>query len=69
MTRKTKAVVFDRNPGRNAQTYGIARQLNTDEDLIHKPSVGVMGTKGDSQCYMGVQRKVCLLYTSPSPRD
>ena len=58
MTRKTKAVVFDRNPGRNAQTYGIARQLNTDEDLIHKPSVGVMGTKGDSQCYMGVQRKV-----------
>ena len=58
MTQKSKSVVFDTNPGRNAQTYGIARELNTDENLIHKPSVGVMGTKGDSQCYMGVQRKV-----------
>ena len=58
MAKKSKAVVFDKNPGRNAQTYGIARQLNTDEDLIHEPSVGVVGTKGDSQCYMGVQRKV-----------
>jgi len=27
-------------------------------ELIHEPSVGVIGTKGDSQCYMGVQRKV-----------
>ena len=58
MASKSKAVVFDKNPGRNAQTYGIARQLNTEEDLIHEPSVGVVGTKGDSQCYMGVQRKV-----------
>jgi len=45
MASKSKAVVFDKNPGRNAQTYGIARQLNTDEDLIHEPSVGVVGTK------------------------
>ena len=29
MASKSKAVVFDKNPGRNAQTYGIARQLNT----------------------------------------
>jgi len=58
MAHKPKTVVFDSNPGRNAQTYGIARQLNTDESLIHKPSVGVVGTKGDSQCYIGVQRKV-----------
>jgi len=56
--RSNKSVVFDSNPGRNAQTYGIARELNTDLDLIHKPSVGVVGTKGDSQCYIGVQRKV-----------
>jgi len=42
MASKSKAVVFDKNPGRNAQTYGIARQLNTDEDLIHEPSVGVV---------------------------
>ena len=58
MAPKSKAVLFDTNPGRNAQTYGIARELKTDEDLIHEPSVGVIGTKGDSQCYMGVQRKV-----------
>jgi len=58
MPKKSKAVIFDTNPGRNAQTYGIARQLDTDMDLIHEPSVGVIGTKGDSQCYMGVQRKV-----------
>lgn len=58
MSNKSKAVVFDHNPGRNAQTYGIARELGTDPNLIHAPSVGVVGTKGDSQCYMGVQRKV-----------
>jgi dihydroxy-acid dehydratase len=58
MTSKSKSVVFDKNPGRNAQTYGVARELGTDMDLIHEPSVGVMGTKGDSQCYLGVQRKV-----------
>ena len=58
MSNKTKTVIFDNNPGRNSQTYGIARQLGADPDLIHEPSVGVMGTKGDSQCYIGVQRKV-----------
>ncbi len=58
MSNKSKSVVFDNNPGRNAQTYGVARELNADMDLIHEPSVGVVGTKGDSQCYIGVQRKV-----------
>ena len=58
MAKKSKAVLFDSNPGRNAQTYGIARELGTDLDLIHSPSVGVIGTKGDSQCYLGVQKKV-----------
>lgn len=58
MSKKSKSVVFDNNPGRNAQTYGVARELNADMDLIHEPSVGVVGTKGDSQCYLGVQRKV-----------
>jgi len=58
MAKKSKTVIFDTNPGRNAQTYGIARQLETDENLIHEPSIGVIGTKGDSQCYIGVQRKV-----------
>jgi len=57
-TRTDKSVLIDTNPGRSAQTYGIARVLETDTDLIHEPSVGVMGNKGDSQCYLGVQMKV-----------
>ncbi len=55
---KRRTVLIDRNPGRNAQTFGIARELGTDLELIHEPSVGVIGTKGDSQCYLGVQSKV-----------
>ncbi|MEP0942089.1 MAG: dihydroxy-acid dehydratase [Rhizobiaceae bacterium] len=63
---KSDPVLIDTHPGRNAQVYGIARELGTDINLIHKPSVGVVGTKGDSQCYIGVQAKVeaihdCLL--------
>jgi len=46
------------HPGRSAQAYGIARELGTDPELIHKPSIGVVGNKGDSQCYIGVQDKV-----------
>ncbi|MCL0043378.1 dihydroxy-acid dehydratase [Dehalococcoidia bacterium] len=57
-TGNSKTVLIDKNPGRNAQTYGIARELGTDMDLIHEPSVGVIGNKGDSQCYLGVQQKV-----------
>lgn len=51
-------VIIDRHPGRSTQTIGIARQLGTDPELIHEPSVGVVGTKGDSQCYIGVMSKV-----------
>lgn len=53
-----KIVLIDHHPGRSTQTIGIARQLGTDPDLIHEPSVGVVGTKGDSQCYIGVMSKV-----------
>jgi dihydroxy-acid dehydratase len=56
--QNSKTVIFDNNPGRNAQTIGIAREIGTDIGLIHKPSVGVIGNKGDSQCYLGVQPKV-----------
>ena len=55
---KSRAVLIDMHPGRNAQAFGIARELATDPDLIHRPSVGVIGNKGDSQCYIGVQAKV-----------
>jgi len=43
--RNSKTVLIDTNPGRNAQTVGIARELGTDIDLIHEPSVGVIGIR------------------------
>ena len=55
---KSNVVLIDRHPGRSAQTIGMAKALGTDPELIHEPSVGVVGTKGDSQCYLGVQDKV-----------
>ena len=60
--RNSKTVLIDRNPGRSAQTVGIARELGTEIDLIHEPSVGVIGNKGDSQCYLGVQRKAEVIH-------
>ncbi len=56
------SVLIDRHPGRSTQTIGIARALGTDPDLIHEPSVGVVGTKGDSQCYLGVLAKVDAIH-------
>ncbi|MGI9426950.1 MAG: dihydroxy-acid dehydratase [Hyphomicrobiaceae bacterium] len=58
MSRSNSIVLIDNHPGRSAQTIGLAHELGTDPDLIHSPSVGVVGTKGDSQCYLGVQAKV-----------
>ncbi|MGZ5902605.1 MAG: dihydroxy-acid dehydratase domain-containing protein, partial [Reyranella sp.] len=55
---KPTTVLIDRHPGRSAQSIGLARAIGTDPDLIHEPSVGVVGTKGDSQCYLGVMAKV-----------
>lgn len=55
-------VRIDRHPGRSAQTFGIARELGTDPALIHEPAVGVVGTKGDSQCYLGVVDKVDAIH-------
>jgi dihydroxy-acid dehydratase len=62
VVRNSRTVLFDNNPGRNAQTIGIARELGTDIELIHEPSVGVVGNKGDSQCYLGVQSKVEVIH-------
>jgi dihydroxy-acid dehydratase len=56
-------VLIDRHPGRSAQTIGLAQVLDTDPTLIHEPSVGVVGTKGDSQCYLGVMSKVNAIHT------
>ncbi len=61
----SKTVLIDKNPGRNSQTFGIARELGTDINLIHEPSIGVVGNKGDSQCYMGVTKKVNIIPRGP----
>lgn len=59
---ESNIVTIDKHPGRSAQTIGIARALGTDPALIHEPSVGVVGTKGDSQCYLGVVDKVDAIH-------
>ena len=59
--KKYKPLLIDKNPGRNSQTFGIARELKTDVELIHEPSIGVVGNKGDSQCYIGVSSKVQII--------
>ncbi|MEL6289252.1 MAG: dihydroxy-acid dehydratase [Pseudomonadota bacterium] len=64
----SRTVLIDKHPGRSAQTIGIARELGTDPALIHAPSVGVVGTKGDSQCYLGVQSKVEAIHAALASR-
>jgi dihydroxy-acid dehydratase len=66
--KNSKTVLIDRHPGRSAQTIGLARELGTDPDLIHEPSVGVVGTKGDSQCYLGVLSKVDAIHAALKSR-
>jgi dihydroxy-acid dehydratase len=68
MMKNSKTVLIDKNPGRNSQTYGIARELGTDLELIHEPSVGVVGNKGDSQCYLGVMHKVGIIHDALKDR-
>jgi len=68
MIKNTRTVLIDTNPGRNSQTYGIARELGTNVELIHEPSVGVIGNKGDSQCYLGVLTKVQAIHEALKAR-
>jgi dihydroxy-acid dehydratase len=63
-----KIVLIDHHPGRSAQTIGMAQVLGTDPALIHEPSVGVVGTKGDSQCYLGVMAKVDAIHAQLKSR-
>ncbi|MFG1496595.1 dihydroxy-acid dehydratase [Saccharospirillum sp. HFRX-1] len=65
---KQRIVLIDRHPGRSAQSIGMAKELGTDPELIHEPSVGVVGTKGDSQCYLGVQGKVEAIHAQLKSR-
>ena len=61
-------VLIEHHLGRSSRTIGVARELGTDPDLIHEPSVGVVGTKGDSQCYMRVMAKVDAIHASLKSR-
>ncbi|MBS1836239.1 MAG: dihydroxy-acid dehydratase [Actinobacteria bacterium] len=46
------------HPGHDAQRVGTARVLGQDVTRVHEPVWAVIGTLGESQCYLGVQAKV-----------
>jgi dihydroxy-acid dehydratase len=56
------------NPGRDVQRVGTARFLGEDPNKIHDPVWAVLGTLGDSQCYVGVRRKVDAIQAALSAR-
>ena len=56
------------NPGRDVQRVGTARFLGEDPGKIHDPVWAVTGTLGDSQCYVGVRRKVEAIQAALSAR-
>ena len=56
------------NPGRDVQRVGTARFLGEDPYKIHQPVWGVTGNLGDSQCYVGVTRKVEAIHAALSAR-
>jgi len=56
------------NPGRDVQRVGTANFLGEDVAKIHDPVWAVLGTLGDSQCYLGVQNKVAAVQAALSRR-
>ena len=56
------------NPGRDVQRVGTAKFLGQDVTRIHDPVWGVIGTLGDSQCYLGVQAKVGAIHSALANR-
>ena len=56
------------NPGRDVQRVGTARFLGQDVTKVHGPVWGVIGTLGDSQCYLGVQSKVAAVHAALAKR-
>ena len=56
------------NPGRDVQRVGTANFLGEDVLKIHDPVWAVLGTLGDSQCYLGVQTKVAAVQAALSRR-
>jgi dihydroxy-acid dehydratase len=56
------------NPGRDVQRVGTARFLGQDPLKIHEPVWAVTGNLGDSQCYLGVTRKVEAIHSALAAR-
>ncbi len=54
------------NPGRDAQRVGTAKFLGQPVEKIHDRVWAVVGTLGDSQCYLGVQSKVGAVFEAMS---
>ena len=50
------------------QRVGTARFLGEDVSKIHDPPWGVIGTLGESQCYLGVQAKVSAVQAALARR-
>jgi dihydroxy-acid dehydratase len=68
MQIETQAGFESTNPGRDVQRIGTARFLGQDPYSIHHPVWAVMGNLGDSQCYLGVTRKVDAIHAAISAR-
>jgi len=56
------------SPGRDVQRVGTARFLGEDVSKIHDPVWAVIGTLGESQCYLGVTAKVAAVQVAASRR-
>jgi dihydroxy-acid dehydratase len=56
------------NPGRDAQRVGTAKFLGQDPEKIHEPVWAVVGTLGESQCYLGVREKVTAVFDAMAER-
>ncbi|MFI5047478.1 MAG: dihydroxy-acid dehydratase [Acidimicrobiia bacterium] len=67
MSESSRELV-SRNPGRDVQRVGTARFLGEDVAKVHDPVWGVLGTLGDSQCYLGVQAKVAAVHAALAKR-
>src|SRR5688500_11640459 len=61
-------VFLSDNPGRDVQRVGTARFLGEDITKVHDPVWGVIGTLGDSQCYLGVRAKVDAVHEALAER-
>lgn len=68
VTENDAAGFVSGNPGRDVQRVGTARFLGEDISKIHDPVWGVIGTLGESQCYLGVQAKVAAVQAALTRR-